>query len=71
MIDHQLQHDFVDDELEESVKRRLSYKDKGFQMLGVSPVARDMSLISAAGNLNVTAGGTAALAEINKVGRSG
>ena len=49
----------------------MSYKDKGFQMLGVSPVARDMSLISAAGNLNVTAGGTAALAEINKVGRSG
>ena len=71
LADHQLQHDFVDDELEQSVKRRLSYKDKGFQMLGVSPVARDMSLISAAGNLNITAGGTTALAEINKVSRSG
>ena len=67
MIDHQLQHDFVDDELEESVKRRLSYKDKGFQMLGVSPMARDMSLISAAGNLNITTGVTAALTEMSKV----
>ena len=49
------------------MKRRLSYKDKGFQLLGVSPMARDMSLISAAGNLNITTGVTAALTEMSKV----
>ena len=36
-------------------------------MFGLSPVARDMSLISAAGNLNITKGVTATLSEINKV----
>ena len=70
LADHQLQHDFVDDELEQSVKRRLSYKDRGFEILGLSPVARDMSLISAAGNLSITKGVTATLSEINKVSMS-
>ena len=69
--DHQHQHDFVDDDLEESVKRRLSYKkDRVFEILGMSPVGREMSLISAAGNLNITKGVPAALTEINKVNMS-
>ena len=68
--DHQHQHDFVDDDLEESVKRRLSYKkDRVFEILGMSPVGREMSLISAAGNLNITKGVPAALTEINKVNK--
>ena len=57
----------MDDPLEQSVKRRFSNQDKRFGLLGVSPVAREMALIKAAGSLNISSCVAASLTEINKV----
>ena len=69
ITDHQLQHDFdpVDDELEKTVKKKTTSKQSKLRLPGVSPVARETSLVAAAGKLNISKGLTITQTEMNKV----